>query len=160
MFYRIGYIEQMGTGIMRMKEAAREANVAEPQFELENFFRVTLKRTQLDTSSGSQAIASGHKQSQALPNDIHSMLDNGDVSGGNGGINGGDVGLSGGINGGNRIVVMDILRSDSAITTANISKQTGIPTRTVERIVAELKKDGIVERVGSKKAGYWRIIES
>jgi ATP-dependent DNA helicase RecG len=156
MFYRIGYIEQMGTGIIRMKEAAKEANVAEPQFVLENFFRVTFKRTQLDTSSGSQAIASGHKQPQAILNDIQSMLDNSGVSGGNGGINGGD----GGINGGNRKVVMDILRSDSAITTANISKQTGIPTRTVERIVAELKKDGIVERVGSKKAGYWQIIES
>jgi predicted HTH transcriptional regulator len=28
MLYRIDYIEEMGTGIVRMKNAAREANVA------------------------------------------------------------------------------------------------------------------------------------
>ena len=44
MLYRINYIEQMGTGIMRMKNAAREAKVAEPIFELANFFKVTFKR--------------------------------------------------------------------------------------------------------------------
>ena len=34
MLYRIGYIEQMGTGIVRMKNAAKEAMVSEPEFEL------------------------------------------------------------------------------------------------------------------------------
>ena len=140
MFYRIDYIEQMGTGIMRMKEAAKEANVAEPQFELENFFRVTFKRTPLNT--------------QAIPSDTQAILSDTQATLGNG-SNGGN----GGINGGNHKAVLDILRSDSAITTTNMSKQTGIPIRTVERVVAELKKDGLVERIGSKKTGYWRIIE-
>ena len=45
MLYRIKYIEQMGTGIMRMKKAARKANVTEPVFEFENFFKVTFKRS-------------------------------------------------------------------------------------------------------------------
>jgi ATP-dependent DNA helicase RecG len=44
MLYRIGYIEQMGTGIMRMKKAAREANALEPEFEFSGFFRVTFRR--------------------------------------------------------------------------------------------------------------------
>jgi ATP-dependent DNA helicase RecG len=44
MLYRIGYIEQMGTGIARMKNAAREAKVAEPEFEFSVFFKVTFKR--------------------------------------------------------------------------------------------------------------------
>jgi ATP-dependent DNA helicase RecG len=44
MLYRIGYIEQMGTGIMRMKNATREAELAEPEFELADFFKVTFKR--------------------------------------------------------------------------------------------------------------------
>jgi len=136
MFYRIDYIEQMGTGIMRMKEAAKEANVAEPKFELNNFFRVSFRRTPLQSAT--------LKYTKPVANDSQSIVSDG----GNGGINGG-----------NHKAVMDILRSDSAITTANISKQTGIPIRTVERIVADLKKDGFVERVGSKRAGYWRILE-
>ena len=43
-------IEQMGTGINRMKNAAREANVAKPKFEFTGFFKVTFKRHEVDTS--------------------------------------------------------------------------------------------------------------
>jgi ATP-dependent DNA helicase RecG len=61
MFYRIGYIEQMGTGIMRMKNAARNAQVAEPVFELSGFFKVSFKRNaaiQSTVAGDRQAIAS------------------------------------------------------------------------------------------------------
>ncbi|MDR2733010.1 MAG: helix-turn-helix domain-containing protein [Spirochaetota bacterium] len=44
MLYRIGYIEQMGTGVMRMKNAAKEAKVPEPEFEFSGFFKVTFNR--------------------------------------------------------------------------------------------------------------------
>ena len=47
MLYRIDYIEQMGAGIRRMRSAAKEANVAEPEFDLHDFFRVTFMRNQL-----------------------------------------------------------------------------------------------------------------
>lgn len=64
MFYRINYIEQMGTGIMRMKNAARKAHVAEPEFEFSGFFKVTFKRNEqvqsIGTSDG-RAIASDER---------------------------------------------------------------------------------------------------
>ena len=44
MLYRIDYIEQMGTGILRMKNAAKNAKVTEPKFDLHDFFRVTFTR--------------------------------------------------------------------------------------------------------------------
>ncbi|MCL2102364.1 MAG: hypothetical protein FWH22_11705 [Fibromonadales bacterium] len=46
MLYRIDYIEQMGTGILRMKNAAKNANVAEPKFDLHDFFKATFLRNQ------------------------------------------------------------------------------------------------------------------
>jgi len=52
MLHRIDYIEQMGTGIMRMRNAASEANVAEPEFVLDGFFKVIFRR--------SESVASGH----------------------------------------------------------------------------------------------------
>jgi len=42
---------------MRMKAAAEEAKVAEPEFELDNFFRVSFKRTMEDASIGRQSVA-------------------------------------------------------------------------------------------------------
>lgn len=63
MFYRISYIEQMGTGIVRMKNATKDAHVAEPVFELTGFFKVTFKRntTQSTAASDWQAITSDRK---------------------------------------------------------------------------------------------------
>jgi ATP-dependent DNA helicase RecG len=61
MFFRIDYIEQMGTGIERMRNAAREANVADPIFTFSGFFKVTFKRNataQSTATSDKQAIAS------------------------------------------------------------------------------------------------------
>jgi len=55
MFFRIDYIEQMGTGIGRMRDATRKANVAEPVFEFDGFFKVTFKRNPSDTSIGRQS---------------------------------------------------------------------------------------------------------
>jgi ATP-dependent DNA helicase RecG len=57
MFFRIDYIEQMGTGIERMRRATREANVAEPEFKFAGFFKVTFKRNTPDTSIGRQSVA-------------------------------------------------------------------------------------------------------
>ena len=57
---RCDYIEQMGTGIERMKDAAREANVAEPEFELSGFFKVTFKRNAADISIDRQSAAIGY----------------------------------------------------------------------------------------------------
>ena len=44
MLCRIDYIEQMGTGIERMRNATKAADVAEPEFDLDGFFRVIFKR--------------------------------------------------------------------------------------------------------------------
>ncbi|MCL1874982.1 MAG: helix-turn-helix domain-containing protein [Synergistaceae bacterium] len=57
MFFRIDYIEQMGTGIGRMRNATRKANVAEPEFEFVGFFKVTFKRNETDASIGRQSVA-------------------------------------------------------------------------------------------------------
>jgi len=52
---RCNYIEQMGTGIERMKNAAREAHVAEPEFEFSGFFKVTFRRNEPDIPIGRQS---------------------------------------------------------------------------------------------------------
>jgi predicted HTH transcriptional regulator len=50
-FREAGYIEQLGTGIMRIKEACRKNALPEPKFEeTSNFFKVTIFRTRLTLS--------------------------------------------------------------------------------------------------------------
>ncbi len=33
----------------------------------------------------------------------------------------------------------------------------GVSERTVERNIKKIKEDGVLERVGSKKTGYWKL---
>jgi ATP-dependent DNA helicase RecG len=73
MLYRIGYIEEMGTGIKRMRNATREANVAEPVFELTGFFKVTFKRNELENSIGRQSVAN-RSQSVAPTDRKHAVV--------------------------------------------------------------------------------------
>ena len=40
LLHRSDYIEQMGTGIMRIRNATREARVAEPEFDMSSFLRL------------------------------------------------------------------------------------------------------------------------
>ncbi len=41
-----------------------------------------------------------------------------------------------------------------------LSEKTGIPLRTIKRNIDRLKKYGYIEREGSKKAGYWKILKN
>ena len=68
LLHRSDYIEQMGTGIERMRNAARDAQVAEPEFELSGFFKVTFKRSAIQsTASGDrQAIETSDRKSSIL----------------------------------------------------------------------------------------------
>ena len=43
------------------------------------------------------------------------------------------------------------------ITQKELSEKTKIPLRTVKRNIEKLKEEGYIERVGSKKTGYWNI---
>ncbi|MCL2064488.1 MAG: hypothetical protein FWG98_08955 [Candidatus Cloacimonetes bacterium] len=64
----IGYIEQMGTGIIRMKNATREAHVASPEFEFKDFFKVIFKRKEIDIPSIAQTYVSVGSDRTAIEN--------------------------------------------------------------------------------------------
>lgn len=55
--------------------------------------------------------------------------------------------------------IIFLIREDPNITTKKISKVLGISTRAVEKILANLKKEGRVKRVGGRKEGYWKVLE-
>lgn len=44
LLHRIKYIEKMGTGINRMKEACNEAGIPEPEFDITSFFTILFRR--------------------------------------------------------------------------------------------------------------------
>ena len=130
MFYRIDYIEQMGTGIMRMKEAAREANVAEPLFELNNFFRVTFKRSPIQsvTPSDIQAIPS---DTQAILNDTQATLSDRKAS------------------------IITWLESHDRAKASDIATLFGVSNVWARTILRMMVSDGTIEKIGDNRYAYY-----
>ena len=75
------------------------------------------------------------------------------------GNNGGDGGNNGG-DGGNQEIVMKIkvlIERNDKISVQEIADKLDFSKRNCGRIIAELKKEGVISRVGSARSGHWII---
>ncbi|MGI6572449.1 MAG: Fic family protein [Fermentimonas sp.] len=57
----------------------------------------------------------------------------------------------------NAIKMLSLIRADRYITAKELAEELGISQRQVERLLANLKKQGIIERIGANRNGYWEI---
>ena len=57
----------------------------------------------------------------------------------------------------NRDVVMKILKNQPHSTAKSLAEAMNLSPRQVERVLAELKKEGKVVRKGSNKSGWWEV---
>src|SRR5258708_4529901 len=62
--------------------------------------------------------------------------------------------------GDNERKILEILQETPKISITEIAEKIGISTTAVENIITKLKKRDLIERVGSPKAGYWKVADS
>jgi predicted HTH transcriptional regulator len=55
--------------------------------------------------------------------------------------------------------IMQHLKLNPRANYSKLADKTAYSTATIKRHIQELKKMGIIERIGSDKTGYWKIIE-
>ena len=55
--------------------------------------------------------------------------------------------------------VFSLIKQNNKINVTEISERLNISLSTAKRKIKELKAQGIIERIGSDKTGYWKIIE-
>jgi Protein involved in cell division len=55
--------------------------------------------------------------------------------------------------------VFSLIKQNKNITATEISKRLNLSLSTVKRKIKSLKEQGIIERIGSDKTGYWKIDE-
>ena len=53
--------------------------------------------------------------------------------------------------------ILFFIKENPYITIAKLSKALGITKRSIEIFLINLKKEGLIKRVGSRKTGYWQI---
>lgn len=54
--------------------------------------------------------------------------------------------------------ILKLILEDSSVSTEEMSKRIGITKKGIEWQIMRLKKDGILQRIGLAKGGYWEII--
>ena len=53
--------------------------------------------------------------------------------------------------------VLALLKADGKLTQKNLAEKIGKSDRTVKRITLALEEKGLIERIGSKCFGYWKV---
>lgn len=53
--------------------------------------------------------------------------------------------------------ILELMAAQTDISLPEIADCLGVSYKTVQRAVADLKKMGVIERMGGRKKGYWKI---
>lgn len=56
-----------------------------------------------------------------------------------------------------RVKIIQLLSEDGKLSAAALAEKLGISAKAVEKHLARLKVDGIIERIGAAKGGYWKV---
>ena len=137
--YLAAYIERLGTGTTDMLDFAKNAKLPEPKFIQEDMFRTIVYRPQTEQVSGEV----GHEtQTEKELRDNY-------------GINTGDLRDKYGIN---VLGIIRLIYCNNNITLPKLAESLNISLSTVEKSISKLRKDKIIERVGSKKSGKWKVL--
>ena len=54
--------------------------------------------------------------------------------------------------------ILDAIRDNPNLTLEDLSSIIGVAISTIEKNIRILKANGVIDRMGSKKKGYWTII--
>lgn len=55
--------------------------------------------------------------------------------------------------------ILNVIREDPRVSAPTVALILGVSERLIRSYFAKLKEEGYIERIGSNKSGYWRIIK-
>ena len=149
-FNQMGLIDAWGTGVRRIRDAAAEYGLPEPEFqEMDDTFRINLFRysdgvdgVNHDTNSTSET-SDNHQKSIGITSEKHRN----------------NIGKTSEkkLNRSQKEIIA-IISLGGHITTTEIADMIGISRRNVEENIRVLREEGILVRRGGRKEGYWEII--
>ena len=128
--FMAGYIETWGRGTLKIIEACKDAGLAEPLIEETNGgISVTLFQKEFGTSSEQVRNKFG-TNSEQIRNKFGVQVEE----------------------------TFKVIAENPEYSAKKIAQELNVSPRTVEKHQAKLKDAGVIERVGSTKAGYWKIL--
>lgn len=151
-FHQMGFIEAWGTGIRRIKQAAEQYGLPNPDIQVfDDMFRVNFYRRPLsEISEDCSKTSEKHRRSIGETSEKH-RRNIGEVSDKYQKQFGEDLNDT-------QRKILELLSVDAKLSAAKLAKQVGVSSRNVEVNIKKLKERGILIRCGSPKSGHWKII--
>ena len=116
LFERLDMVEQVGSGISRVRSALLKNNLPEPKFQTQGVFSVTIQRKiKVDNKVISTKVKT-------------------------------------------RDEIIKLIRINNSITIKELAIELGISNKGVEYHLDKLTSDGVIERDGSRKTGFWKLL--
>lgn len=130
-------VENRHTGISTMRDEMKKMNLPEPEFEtLRGTFKVTFRKEKVDSNAQNKTeeIQSGQKWTEVDRNemiiDMESTQDK----------------------------ILYLIKENSRITQVIMAEKLGVVRSTISSNIQKMKEQGIIERIGSDRNGYWKIL--
>lgn len=137
-FREIGLADELGSGMRNTYKYTKMYSGGEPQFVEGDVFRITIPLSEVATATvGPGSI-----------NPLHEAI-NGVI---NGAINGA-IKLTE-----NEQKILSAIKENPHITKSALISALGISKGTVDRTIKVLKEKNLIERIGSNKTGYWKVL--
>jgi len=138
-FKEAGIIERYGSGIMRVRKICKEYGVKEPDFnEISNGFQVILyneKVVEKTTESVEKTAESVGKTAESVEKTAESVEKTAESV----------------------EKILRLISSNPEITQKELAVLTGLSRRGIEKNIAKLKAQNLIERIGPDRGGYWKV---
>ena len=131
-------VENRHTGIATMIEEMKKMNLPEPEFEnLRGTFKVTFRKEkeESDIQNKTEQIQGGQKWTEMDRNEIIKSMES------------------------TQDKILYLIRENPRITQTMMSNELGFARSIISSNLQKLKEKGIIERIGSDRNGYWKILK-
>jgi len=132
LFERMDMVEQIGSGINRMRNAMKSADLSEPVFKTEGMFTVVITRP-IVKSGVKSGVKSWEESKAHIENKYGNVLNKTEWA------------------------ILELMYANNKIAIPELSKRISLGTTAIENNIKKLKAKDVLERVGSAKGGYWKI---
>jgi len=136
LFYRLDKVERIGMGIEQMKEAMALAGLKEPVFEMDGFFRAIFFRPKKEDifpamqKVGEEVVRNGGQISgQKWWSELTER----------------------------QKIILQLIKERPTVSRKELSVELKINESAVQKHLENLKKKGLLRRIGADRGGYWEV---
>jgi ATP-dependent DNA helicase RecG len=137
-FKEAGMIERYGSGIMRVRKICKEYGIKEPDFdEIFNGFQVILYNEKIVIADEEREVEETMEKTmeKTVEKTVEKAVEKTVEK------------------------LIAIIKEKPNITIKKLAELTGLSRRGIEWNIQQLKSNGLIERVGTDRSGYWKITE-